>query len=348
MANYFRRDLRSTLPPSVLPDISPMRGEIGDFGDTAKSPPLWGRCPAGQRETRWVAKQSLSPSLLAVLLLAAFILPTAAESLKPFKDELFAYPGIISTGESGSYVVVDYDEMRDINGRDEIPERRVRAKYVATGVRKVQKDLVLKSDAGDIRHVAVGAREGARIITVYLHGQGGSRKQGVDDFTFGGNFNRIKNLMADNGGLFLSPDFADFGDAGAARVSALITHYAAASPGAKIFIACGSMGGALCWKLADDPAVAPRLSGLLLLGSHWDDAFPQSTAFKRKVPVFFGQGSRDTVFPVEKQEAFFRSIKAKSPAYPARFVRFETGSHGTPIRMTDWRDTLNWMISAAP
>ena len=50
--------------------------------------------------------------------------------------------------------------------------------------------------------------------------------------------------------------------------------------------------------------------------------------------MFFGQGSRDTVFPVEKQEAFFRSIMAKSPGYPARFVRFETGTHGTPIRMT--------------
>ena len=33
--------------------------------------------------------------------------------------------------------------------------------------------------------------------------------------------------------------------------------------------------------------------------------------------------------------------------YPARFVRFETGTHGTPIRMTDWRETLNWMLSLA-
>ena len=88
------------------------------------------------------------------------------------------------------------------------------------------------------------------IITIYLHGKGGSRKQGVDDFTFGGNFNRIKNLMADNGGLYLSPDFSDFDDQGAAEVAALIEHYAAASPNAKLFVACGSMGGYICWKLA--------------------------------------------------------------------------------------------------
>ena len=137
------------------------------------------------------------------------------------------------------------------------------------------------------------ARPKARASSsLYLHGQGGSRKQGVDDFTFGGNFNRIKNLMAANGGLYLSPDFSDFGDKGAAEVAALIEHYAEQSPGAKIFVACGSMGGALCWKLAGDDAVAAKLGGLLLLGSLWDDGFLQSAAFKRKVPVFFGQGSQ--------------------------------------------------------
>lgn len=268
-----------------------------------------------------------------------------ALTLASFKDDLFAYPGILSTADGGAYAVVDYREMRDINGRDEIPERRVRGKYISTSVRGVQVDLVLKTDVGDIRHVAVGKQQGAKLITVYLHGQGGSRKQGVDDFTFGGNFNRVKNLMAENGGLYLSPDFPDFGDKGATQIAALIAHYAEQSPGAPVFVACGSMGGALCWKLAADKTVAPDLSGLLLLGSLWDDGFFASSAYKRKVPVFFGQGSHDTVFPVENQEAFFRSISARSPGYPTRFVRFETGTHGTPIRMTDWRGVLNWMLS---
>lgn len=289
------------------------------------------------------------PSLtLALLLVLPLVSQASAQSLKPFKDELFAYPGILSSEAGGAYLVVDYSEARDIDKRDQVPERRVRSNYVSTGVRKAQQDLVLKTDAGTIRHVAIGRTEGAGIITIYLHGQGGSRKQGVDDFTFGGNFNRIKNLMAANGGLYLSPDFSDFGDKGAAEIAALIAHYAEKSPGAKIFVACGSMGGMLCWQLASNGAAAGRLSGLLLLGSLWDDGFLSSPAFKRKVPVFFGQGSRDPVFPVEKQEAFYRSILAKSPGYPTRFVRFETGTHGTPIRMTDWRETLNWMLSVSP
>ncbi len=288
------------------------------------------------------------PLLVALLFVLPLPSQAGAQALKPFKDELFAYPAILSSEAGGAYLVVDYSEARDIDRRDQVPERRVRGKYVSTGVRKVQKDLALKTGAGTIRHFAVGRTEGARSITLYLHGQGGSRKQGVDDFTFGGNFNRIKNLMASNEGLYLSPDFSDFGDRGTAEVAALISHYAEKSPGAKIFVACGSMGGILCWKLASDRSVAARLSGLLLLGSLWDEGFLSSAAFKGKVPVFFGQGSRDTVFPVAKQEAFYRSILARSPGYPARFVRFETGTHGTPIRMTDWRETLNWMLSASP
>lgn len=282
---------------------------------------------------------------LPCIVALASALPASAQSLAPYKDELFAYPAILSS-QGEAYRVVDYQEMRDINERDQVPERRVQGKYVSTGVRKVQQDLVLKTDAGDVRHVAVGKTDGASVIVIYLHGQGGSRKQGVDDFTFGGNFNRIKNLMVANGGLYLSPDFSDFGDKGVSEAAALIEHYAAQSPGAKVVVACGSMGGALCWGLARDAGAAKQLSGLMLLGSLWEDGFLKSPAFKAKVPVFFGQGSKDPVFPVEKQEAFFRSILAKKPGYPARFVRFETGTHGTPIRMTDWRETLNWMLAA--
>jgi hypothetical protein len=269
----------------------------------------------------------------------------ASLQLAPYKDDLFAYPTELSSRDNGDYRVFDYREYRDINQRDAIPERRVSDQYVSLRVRRVQEDARLDTPLGTLRTYAVGAQKGASVITVYLHGQGGSRRQGIDDFTFGGNFNRIKNLMADNGGLYLSPDFSDFGDEGTAQVAAIIGHYLDSSPKAALFVACGSMGGHICWKLAEDKKIAPKLSGLLLLGSMWDEDFFKSPAFKRKVPVFFAQGSHDTVFPVARQEAFFEAIRKRSPGYPTRFARFETGTHGTPIRMTDWRQVLNWMLS---
>lgn len=276
------------------------------------------------------------------ILLALLAAPAGAQSLKPFKDELFRYPGVLSEQDGGAYVTVDYREMRDINERDEVPERRVGADYVQLSVRSQQKDLVAQTAAGPVRHFAVGRAQGASMITVYIHGQGGSRRQGVDDFTFGGNFNRIKNLMWANGGLYLTPDFSEFGPKGVDQVAALLATYLEASPSAKLFVACGSAGGAICWGLADHAGIAPRLDGILMLGSFPSKDFARSAAARRKVPLFLGQGSRDTVFAVGTVEALYRSLRGAG--YPVRMARFETGTHGTPIRMVDWRLTLNWML----
>lgn len=267
----------------------------------------------------------------------------SAQVLASYKDDLFGYPAVIEEKDGGAYRVIDYQEARDINARDEVPERRVRRDYVSLGVRSKQKDMKLQTEAGTLRFVAVGTQANASMIVLYLHGQGGSRRQGVDDYTFGGNFNRVKNLVAAANGLYLSPDFSTFGEKGAAEIAALIAHFKEQSPKAKVFVACGSMGGALCWRLAKDVRTASFLGGLLLLGSLWDESFIGSAAHRAKVPLFFGHGSRDTVFPVASQEAFYRKVRAGG--YPVRFVRFETGTHGTPIRMTDWRDTLNWMLA---
>lgn len=279
--------------------------------------------------------------LVSALFVALISVPVRAEGpIQAHKDRLFAYPTVLGTSDRGAHVTYDYREARDINGRDAIPERRVKGNYVSLGVRSQQADLSLDG----LAHVAVGRGEGASVIVLYLHGQGGSRKQGVDDFTFGGNFNRVKNLVVGSGGLYISPDFPDFGEGGAAAVGRIIAHYAARSPKAPVIVACGSMGGALCWELAERKEVAARLGGLALLGSHWDDGFLTSAAFRRKVPVVIAHGSRDKVFPIARQEEFFRSIRAADGTYPIRFLRFEDGTHGTPIRMIDWRDTLNWML----
>jgi len=284
--------------------------------------------------------------IVLTALFAVFAFAAGALELPAFKDKLFAYPGILSQADNGDFRVVDYDEMRDINGRDEVPERRVDGSYVSLRVNREQRDLVLDTAVGKVRHYAVGKADDASLIVMYLHGQGGSRQQGVNDFTFGGNFNRIKNLVTAAGGLYLVPDFPDFDQGGAKHLAALLHHYAARSPQARIFIACGSMGGSLCWWLGRDRRIAERLGGLMLMGSLWDPGFFDSPAFRLKVPVFLGQGSRDKVFPAERVEAFYREIRQRSAGYPVRMVRFETGGHGTPIRMTDWRETINWMLAA--
>ena len=94
-------------------------------------------------------------------------------------------------------------------------------------------------------------------------------------------------------------------------------------------------------------AAALQTGGMLLLGSMHDDAFLTSSFVKgkgRRLPLYLGHGTDDTVFDWQGEADFFRKIKAAAPDYPIRFALFQTGSHGTPIRMTDWRMQLNWML----
>jgi hypothetical protein len=281
---------------------------------------------------------------LFVLVVAGMAAAATGYRLAPWKDDLFAYPGIIESKDDGAYVVVDYKEMRDINGRDEIPERRALPQYV---------DLVFQKngawDAGGatLKYIGVGKIEGgARAVVIYIHGQGGSRYQGADQWMFGGNFNRIMNLMARNGGAYLSPDFSDFGTKGRDEIAALIADQARKSPGAAIFIACGSQGGFLCWQLAADADVVKQLAGMLLLGSNHDDAFLKGPAFRARLPLYLGHGSHDVVFDWQGEAAFYQRVRKAAPNYPIRFALFDSGTHGTPIRMTDWRMVLNWMLEA--
>jgi len=287
---------------------------------------------------------------LAVLTLCAAILmvlgtgPSGAFELKPYKDRLFAYPRILDSRDGGDYIVVDYREGRDINGRDKVPEKRVNRRYVDLMPRKQQSDQTFETDAGTIRYIAVGNPTDARLVTVFVHGRGGDRSLGVNDYTFGGNFNRIKNLMVRNNGVYITPDGGSLGDAAVARIRSLLHAVYRQVPGARVVLACGSAGGAVCHALAHDQLTAGRLAGIALLGSFGSDAFIGSAAYLNRVPVFIAHGGSDSVIPFDGPESFYRSLR-QTQGYPVRMVRFETGGHGTPIRMTDWRDMINWMLS---
>jgi predicted esterase len=282
--------------------------------------------------------------VLSGLLLTCLPLAASAASLAPFKDRLFAYPGILESRDNGDFIVVDYSEMRDINGRDQVPERRVKRRYVDPKPRRQQQELSLSTSAGHLRFNAVGKIDGANVITVYIHGRGGDRRQGVNDYTFGGNFNRIKNLMVRNGGLYLVPDAAELDTASAQRIEAMIQWSLSKSPNARLIVACGSAGGAICHDLAKRQPVVASLAGLAFLGSFGEPGFFGSPANRAGVPLFIAHGGSDSVIPIANAEDFYR--QARSPGQPVRMVRFETGGHGTPIRMTDWRDMINWMLNA--
>ena len=268
----------------------------------------------------------------------------AADTLPPFKDDLFSSQTTLQTGNGGAFDVIDYDEMRDINGRDQIPEKRTQQKYVSLGIRKLQNNETLSLDGVKLDVARVGPSAGAAFTVIFIHGRDGDRRLGANDYSFGGNFNRLKNLVAGNGGVYYSPTVRSFDSSGVAVIAGLIRYAGAQSPGRPIILSCASMGSQVCWGIARDADSVKRLKGMLVMSGVTDPDFTRSAFYKAKLPLWFAHGSRDPVYAAASQQALFENLhKAK---YPTRFTLFQTGNHGTPIRMIDWRNVLNWILAS--
>ena len=269
--------------------------------------------------------------------------------LAPFKDDLFAYPAILETGFGGDLRVVEYDRERDLLRRDVVERLKVDPKYVSLDTKAAEADRTLVADGRRIRYVAVGDTGGpVKAIVVFLHGRGTDRTAGASDWIHGGNFNRIKNLMMRNEGLYISADFADFGRRGAEDIKALLLHYSALSPGAPIFLGCASWGGRICSRLLDDAELTGRIAGLVFFDAAIDGTLLAKAASlpgDRQPAIHISNNAGDRVMGHKDQLAAFRQFKAVAPDYPVRFVLFSDGYHGSSLRMTDWRETLNWMMS---
>ena len=263
--------------------------------------------------------------------------------LGPFKDDLFT-PKVVERLDNGAYERVDYQELRDINKRDEVPERRVWRRYVDTGIRKKEALESWPLSTGPLELGRTGPGAGSAFSVIFIHGREGDRRLGMDDYRFGGNFNRLKNLVAGNGGTYFAPSIKSFDSAGASTVAALIGEIERRSPGRPIILTCASMGSFLCWGISRDATAVARLKGMAILGGASDPDYPKSAAFKAKLPIVFTHGGSDKTYRAEDQAAFYRALRAAGQ--PVRFTLFETGTHGTPVRMTDWRATLNWLLTA--
>jgi len=240
---------------------------------------------------------------------------------------------------------VPYDEARDINERDEVPVRKARSQYIQRLPAPSISQISWTADGRTLDAHAAGKADGAAKFTViYIHGKGGNADWGFDDERFGGNFNRAKNLMVDNGGAWLSPNFTNFDEKGFSDISALIERQAALGSG-RIIVACGSQGVSLCWSLANNAQSRKLMSGLIVLGAFPDRDFLRvaySGVFE-PLPVYIAHGSRDPVYELAAMDDFYGALDAKT--LPVRMTVFDTGNHGTPVRMIDWRQALNWILS---
>ena len=205
---------------------------------------------------------------LSVTCLALAPSLTAAEAfrIEPFKDELFAYPSIAASAYGGDHLTVPFSYERDVVARDVQPDEKTRPEYVDLDVVSSPQDLVLRRDGQTVRYVGVGRVDGnAKVVTIFVHGLGATRFDGLNDWRSGGNLNRIKNLMVRNDGAYLSMDYSSFPSKGRKQIAAMVSAVAEASPGAPIFLVCASIGARPCWRFAESSSAAAHVSGIFMV-----------------------------------------------------------------------------------
>ncbi len=267
----------------------------------------------------------------------------APVQIAPYKDDLFGYPGILKQKDKGNWIRVDYKKKRDIYGRDSVPLKKVKANYVSTDVKRYETFETVKSDGRKIDVFRAGRAAGQRFTVIYLHGTGFDRELGSNDYIFGGNFNRLKYLAIANGGTYYAPTVKSFDNAGLADIAALIAHAQRAAPQSPIVIACSSISAVICGGVARQAIPAAMLKGIMIMGGPPDPKFNTTVAHDFSIPLILLHGSWDPVYKWQDQERVYKKLHREG--YPVRFILFDTGKHGAPIRMTDWRRELNWIFA---
>ena len=132
--------------------------------------------------------------------------------LAPWKDELFQYP---EDPRRAVWRRLSRGRVRPA-ARPLCPRHRARREgrpEIRLARHRARSRPISSFDAAGttLKYFAVGkSAGGAKAIVIYHPRARQPVGRGVDDWIHGGNFNRIKNLMMRNDGVYLSPSFSDF------------------------------------------------------------------------------------------------------------------------------------------
>lgn len=268
------------------------------------------------------------------------------ELFEPYKDELFT-PELLARGNNCNVSLFDYNEIDHVNGQDCAKENGMH-KSVAQpdrigDVSSVRRERI-KEIPGLEKTWEIGPKpggvDGPKCAVIWCHGAVESDNPhhlGARDSNFGANNNRLMNLANQQGCTYYSPSFR--GRHGYYAIQYLID-YLKENGVDEIFISASSAGASALNVASNNPANTDVLAGLFYTGTYSNPQYVErSAAFKAGVPIVFSQGANDEY--ATARDGFF-DVLDRNPNANMWLQIFEDGAHGTPIRMIDWRQTLNW------
>lgn len=265
--------------------------------------------------------------------------------LKSFKDELFNRKwDIIENKYNWDYKVISYSQKRDLEERDEISVDKVWDEYVKIISKKDRKDI----REFDMEYIQTKNNktnnDNIKYIVLYFHWMAWNKTWWAKDYTFWWNFNRIQNLAIENQMVYISPTLKDFNNKWVKDIYELIKRKQNEFRNAKIILTAGSSWWTLLWNLVNinNWELTKDIRGIMLLGSVIDYNF--NNVLENRIPIYIAHWNRDSSISYKEKEIYYNQIKKIIKDYPIKVEIFDRWIHWTPIRMLDWRKSINWIL----
>lgn len=254
-----------------------------------------------------------------------------------FKDSMFKYHNWTWLDEKG-FIWVDYNQKRDLEDRDFIDVDQAFPEWVDLSLKDKEVAETYYDEPTMTNYPYYKISGWNKFLFIFIHWLNWNATWWFKDWTFNGNFNRLKHIAYYNEWTYISPTIKNFGQ-GARAFSRYIIEFKRKNPNAKIFIACWSSGGETCWRIYDDTTIP--LDWIFMLGSMPPFLWIES-ALKRNIPIYYWHGWKDKSMPL--WWAIWTYLRLKENKKKVKLEVFTNGVHGTPLRMVDYLSILRWMV----
>lgn len=262
-----------------------------------------------------------------------------------FKDDLFSYRNILYSKYNKEYNLIEYSEEIDIEDRDEIDVDKVYEKYINRNIFEYREEKSFYIYNKELKYWEIKKdnikNKEIEYIIFYFHWMWWNRHQWINDETFWWNFNRIQNLMIKNNWIYISNDFSDFYDRWSEEMLFLIKEKKKQYPNSKIILSWASSWGTLLWNIIKKDS--SLINGIILMWSVVDKHIENIIKYN-KIPIYISHWTKDSQIRYEWKEDFYKYIKSIDNNYPILIDIFQDWVHWTPIRMTDWKRAINFII----
>lgn len=254
-----------------------------------------------------------------------------------FKDDMFTYHNGV-WGDVKWFTWVSYNQKRDLEDRDFIDVDQAFPEWVDLSLKDKEVWETYYDEATKTSYPYYKISWWNKFLFLFVHWLNWNATWWFKDWTFNGNFNRLKHIAYYNKGTYISPTIKNFNN-WAKAFWRYIINYKKQNPNAKIFIACWSSWGETCWKIYDDINIP--LDWIMMLGSMPPFLWMKS-ALKRNIPIYYGHWEKDRAMPMSWSINTYLNLKKNGKK--VKLEVFTNGVHWTPLRMVDYLSVLRWMV----